>query len=223
MVLFSKTAAVGAAIITAVWASTASASTVASIDADGLFGFGSDGIFALAEASGSNNGLDASRLPSYVYSAALWVCGARPTVTTAVAVNTDGIGGGCDKTDDPFLAGSVNGGDLFGLLGDPGDVVAAIAGFPFDGTPVQIGPAYLSITAEDFQTDGKEFTALVGLYAGFSECSIICAEGQDRGPDGAFSLELRISEIPLPATLPLLLAGLGGLGLYRRRGKASAA
>ncbi|WOI54162.1 VPLPA-CTERM sorting domain-containing protein [Parvularcula sp. LCG005] len=74
----------------------------------------------------------------------------------------------------------------------------------------------------------KSATGSTGIFSNFGmeivgRSFIIAAKGTDDFKIRALSYSLPTSEVPLPAALPLMAAGLAGLGFTRRKAKANSA
>jgi hypothetical protein len=160
---------------------------------------------------------------------------AMSTTVTTIAPNQISVGytsagadlvlGPLDLATNPIAITALFGGsnidgslafDVFSSTGAPGargsvniNIVADNETFigTFDGTPlnfVQVAGDYVA----SFQTAFSGPGDLASFFLDFS------------GFDPGDQFQVNVSAVPLPWTLPLLLAGLGGLGLVARRKEA---
>lgn len=117
-----------------------------------------------------------------------------------VALNDDGDGVNADPFTGLFADSVISG--LFG----PGDYTLAIT--QFENFPLG------SMLSDGFLFEGDpNFTAFYGC----SNEAFCDSSGANR--TGNWAVDIDIAPIPLPASLPLLLVGLGAIGLMRRKSK----
>lgn len=232
----------GSVAILAASASLASAASVATISGDGIYASNDSGLFVLGEFSGVVSGLVVDDLPTYHYSAFVWAgcevseeyegdgfpgCPVfeEPTLGgTATGEELFGFFG--DPEPEAFVE----------------MIAAVILELSFDGTPNEIDlgflDGFLSINVLEGDAGEDGFFGLAAIYFGDdASCADFFESPSDAGvdsvdsssqsclypsdPSGGFSLRMSIDDklnvIPLPAGLPLLVAGLGVLGLAGRR------
>lgn len=204
--------------------------TLATIDVDGSYFIDQDGLTTSAGLTGAFAG-DASGLVGIDFDMPMdYIFGASLSVNGSTLFDGDLEADGTSLNEVIAVA--------LGLLGDINDglggVPLAVFADLLDDGQASI-PPFLDVVISDFSLGATGFSGLfdIGLFLPFSDdgCGLFAVQsflGGDGGGlsipcsgEGTFALDLSISKdvapIPLPAGAPLLLVGLGGLAVLRRR------
>lgn len=206
------------------------------------------GVIVVADVLGQDFGLSLDSLASYTYTATLWLCQPDGPEASDSGGFLD-EGGCDRNEDPILPTGEVSAGDILSFLGDSpdggatyGEIIGALIGDLFEDGYGEIYDTgvFLAAAILDFELHGGDaFAAFLAAYLGEDEACAqaiandsldgeapVCAGFPDiaeQPADLAFSLRLTVegdpSVIPLPASFPLILAGLGALGFVGRRRK----
>lgn len=139
-------------------------------------------------------------------------------IGTGVATSVGRIG-----FNDVFALSFDTSGNLFGVSNDTGDLISIDTGTGAGGVIGSIGLGFVFDLAYD-PDSGDMFASAAGMGSLFAVDTGTAANtfiGDYANIDASNIAGLAfVSEVPIPATLPLLLAGIGAFGVLRRRQKA---